>query len=372
MKKGKIVIASVLKPIDDTRLFEKFGISLSQTNKYDVNIIGFYSKKTISYPNISFHPVFNFNRTSIKRFFVSWKYYKTLLKVKPDIIIVSSPDLLIVSTIFKILFGTKLSYDVQENYFNNIYYTKTYPSIIKTFLAYGVRVIEMLTYPFIDLYILAETCYEKEIPFIRNKSVIVQNKFRPLKPIKKANSLPNPPVFRFLYTGTITESYGILEAVNIANIFSKTDSNVTLRIVGHCPKKALHEKLKKLSIQKKFIRYEGAPSPVPHQQIIEAISEANFALLPYKPDKSTENCFPTKIWEYMAHNLPMIIQNHKPWVNYCKSYSSCIAIDFNSFNIEQIKAAIRKEKFYPNPSDISFFWESEELTFLQAINKLDK
>jgi hypothetical protein len=35
------VLTSILKPVDDTRMFEKFGVSLGQTNKYDVNIIGF-------------------------------------------------------------------------------------------------------------------------------------------------------------------------------------------------------------------------------------------------------------------------------------------------------------------------------------------
>jgi hypothetical protein len=44
MKKTKVVIASILKPIDDSRMYEKFGLSLEQANEYEINIIGFASK----------------------------------------------------------------------------------------------------------------------------------------------------------------------------------------------------------------------------------------------------------------------------------------------------------------------------------------
>ncbi len=36
MKKRRIVLASILKPIDDTRMFEKLGTSLSTIKDYEV------------------------------------------------------------------------------------------------------------------------------------------------------------------------------------------------------------------------------------------------------------------------------------------------------------------------------------------------
>ncbi len=44
MKKTKVVIVSLLKPIDDSRMYEKFGLTLEQANEYEINIIGFTSK----------------------------------------------------------------------------------------------------------------------------------------------------------------------------------------------------------------------------------------------------------------------------------------------------------------------------------------
>src|SRR5690606_8100328 len=150
MKKKTLVIASVLKPVNDTRLFEKFGLSISQTNKYEVNIIGFCSKKLQYFPSIHFHPLFNFPRNSWKRLLSSWKYYKTLLKLKPDIIIVTTSELLLVTVVYKILFGAEIYYDIQENYYRNIRFTDTYLQLLRLPLATFVRGIEYLTSPFIE------------------------------------------------------------------------------------------------------------------------------------------------------------------------------------------------------------------------------
>ena len=120
MKKTKVVIASVLKPIDDTRMLEKFGLSMAETNKYDINIIGFESKNSFAHDYIHFTPINSFNRLSFSRLFKPWKVYRTLIKVKPNIIIANTHELLIVTFLYKILFGAKFLYDVQENYSKSI------------------------------------------------------------------------------------------------------------------------------------------------------------------------------------------------------------------------------------------------------------
>ena len=53
MKKQRIVLASVLKPVDDVRMFEKIGKSLSAITGHDVFIIGYPSKAPGADPKIS-------------------------------------------------------------------------------------------------------------------------------------------------------------------------------------------------------------------------------------------------------------------------------------------------------------------------------
>ena len=121
MSKTKIVLASILKPVDDTRMYEKVGISLSQTKKYAINIIGFWTKKKLK-TNEAFtiFPAFSFERLAFRRLLAPWMCLKKYIKVKPKLIIFNTHELLIVTIIYKIIFGGKIIYDVQENYYRNI------------------------------------------------------------------------------------------------------------------------------------------------------------------------------------------------------------------------------------------------------------
>lgn len=368
--KKKIVIASVLKPVDDTRMFEKFGLSLSQTNKYEVNIIGFSSKNKTIAPEINFYPLFHFNRLSLQRFTAPLKYYKFLLKVRPDIIIVNSYELLIVSITYKILFGTKLLYDVQENYFRNILYSTTFPLFIRPPLAGLARSIEWFSKPFVNHYFLAEKGYKKEFSFHKGKSTVIENKYKRLKNnINQLNAIKNNKI-RFLYSGTIAENYGILQAIQFTIDISKIENKTELLIIGYCASPKLLIKIKEIEQQHAFISLIGGDNLVPHPQIINAITTADYALLPYQLDKSIENCFPTKIYEYMAHQLPLLIQDHQPWKKYCDQYDSCIAFDFNSYDPDYIFSQLIAKKFYTNGVPSEIFWENEELTFLNVISSL--
>ena len=439
--KKKILLASILKPVNDTRMYEKFGISLAQTNKYEIHIAGFKiagcgllisdfkfeiknpkseirnSKSEI--PNIFFHPLFNFKRLTIKRFFAPWKFYILLLKLKPQLIILNTPELLIVTCLYQIIFGSKLYYDVQENYYRNIACTRIYPPIIRNLIAILVRSLEYVTRSFIDHYLLAERNYEQEFSFSKGKSTIIENKYKVPHPIspslrldrdvtpegegeKRVQVIKNrtkQQSINLLYSGTIAENYGIFEAVEVAKQLYKIDQKVTLTIIGYC---ALKKTLKRLVASVSgfnFIYLIGGDKLVPHTQIIEAIPKADFGLVSYQPNKSTENCIPTKIFEYMAHKLPMIvqynpltkvrstkyelrkpkfetqsrvlgtkpeIQNHN-WESFCRQYNAGIIIDYKHFDPKTLYSKMLTQKFYPEGIPQEVFWDSEEAKLIDLV-----
>jgi hypothetical protein len=55
IKKRRIVLASVLKPVDDTRMFEKIGVSLAGADEAEVIIIGYPSQRPPTHQTITFH-----------------------------------------------------------------------------------------------------------------------------------------------------------------------------------------------------------------------------------------------------------------------------------------------------------------------------
>ena len=184
MKKRRIVLASILKPVNDTRMFEKIGVSLVQSGQYEVNIIGYPTESAISDPNVHFHPLPKFKRLSFARFTARLKVLKFIIKVKPELLIVTTHELLEVAILIRIFFGTKIIYDIQENYWRNILYTDAFPKIIRPLIASFVRLKEWATSPFFSRFLLAEKCYAYELGFLKNKFVVIENK------CKVINSVP--------------------------------------------------------------------------------------------------------------------------------------------------------------------------------------
>src|SRR5687768_10146092 len=94
VKNRTIVIASVLKPVNDTRMFEKMGITLSNTKSYKVHIIGF-APPSIPATSIKLHPLKPFKRLSFDRLLAPWKVLRKVLSLKPSLLIITTHELLV-------------------------------------------------------------------------------------------------------------------------------------------------------------------------------------------------------------------------------------------------------------------------------------
>lgn len=371
MKKRKLVIASVLKPVDDTRMYEKFGLSLGQTNKYEINIIGFYVKKLPKAANIKFHPLFKFKRLSISRLAAPLKCFKKYLQLKPKLIIINTHELLLVTILYKILFGTKIIYDIRENYFRNILYTNSFPYILRPLIAGYVRGKEYLSRIFFDHYFLAERQYEKEFSFPRGRSTIIENKYKPIElKTEDGKSIKKNLVTTLLFTGTLAESTGIFECINFTKKLHKEDPSVRLKIVGYCSIPATLNRLKKTIESTDFIELEGGDKLVTHSKVLQAIREADFGVIYYPWNRSTMNTMPTKLFEYLGNQLPILLQNHQPWTELCSHYNAAVTINSEDFNAEVVLEKMKSTKFYTITPKEEILWVTEEKKLLEIISKL--
>ena len=95
----------------------------------------------------------------------------------------------------------------------------------------------------------------------------------------------------------------------------------------------------------------------------------HFALLPYPKKPYITECFPSKIYEYLACEIPMLLTDHEPWVNYCDQYKACISINFKEYDLEKINEKL-EGNFYENKPGNEIFWQSEEANFLGTITDL--
>src|SRR6267378_3610106 len=92
-QKRRILLASVLKPVDEPRMFERMGQSLV-ANGYEVFIAGFpsVSKKTSN--EIHFLPHKKFERMSAGRIKARFQILRKALLIKPAIFMVTTHELM--------------------------------------------------------------------------------------------------------------------------------------------------------------------------------------------------------------------------------------------------------------------------------------
>jgi glycosyltransferase involved in cell wall biosynthesis len=367
MKKQRIVLASVLKPVDDTRMFEKIGKSLSENSHFEIFIIGYASKQPPVDPKITFLPHPNFVRLSLTRALMPLIILKKIYKVKPEAIIVNTHELLIVANLYRIFFGAKIIYDVQENYWRNILWTDTFPSLFKYPIACWVRMKEIVLSRFIRLFLLAEKGFEKEMKFFQNKFIILENKSTLPKGFERTKS---NGVIKLLFSGTISESTGVFEAINLTNMLHQQDPSVSLHIVGYCSITHTLNEVKKAIKDKPFILLTGGDQLVPHHEILGQISSSDFGIIYYPASPHIENKIPTKLYEYLSAQLPMLIQNYPPWAALCQPYQAAIPIDFKSpIDAAALLQKMKQTHFYTTaPADV--LWASEEKKLHDAINKV--
>ncbi len=364
MKKRTIVLASVLKPVDDTRMFEKFGISLSDSGDYQVVIIGYPSSIKPAYPNIDFLPLDSFKRLSSQRLLAPLKVFLKICKVKHDILIVNTHELLIVALLNRIIFGGKIIYDIQENYYRNILYTDAFPKLLKPILALWVRAKEKLTSPFFHWFFLAERGYEKEFSFTREKVTVLENKPRITKHLKREKLVGKT---NLLFSGTLGESTGLFKAISLAKDLHQLDKTITLHIIGYAAKHETYVKIMNEISGYDFINMTGGNHLVPHVEIMEAIMKADFGIIAYPPSPHTQNSMPTKLYEYVASKLPILLLDHKPWVEFCQKYDAAIVL--GDLKPAELLSKMRTIAFYTKePNQVS--WISEEIKLLYLLRKI--
>lgn len=371
MKKTRILISSVLKPINDTRMFEKIGASLAKLPEAEVHIAGFPAVIRSTGIPVFCHPFISFKRLSWGRLKTQWAYWQLLRQLKPAILIVSTHELLVVSILYTFFFGGKIWYDVRENYFLNLTTQNAYPPVIRYLLAYGIRCLEYLTAPGIAEYLLAERCYAAELPFIGKKYTILENKYQPLTeavPVTFPRKL-SPGQVRLLYSGTISEIHGIFEAIRLVDKLHRENAGFSLTIIGYCASTTTLQQVKAAITLKPYISLIGGDQLVSHDQIIKHIRQSDLGLLPYQPHPSTVACTPTKLFEYLAHVLPVLVQDNPLWAKYVHRYQAGICLNFSEPDTGALLQQLFTRHFYPDGLATGVFWETEEENLFSVAQK---
>jgi hypothetical protein len=356
VKKKRVVIASVLKPVDDTRMFGKFALSLLEVDALEVHVMGRSSKSFID-DKIQVHQLGFFGRISAGRFLAPWKVLFKIVALRPKLVIITTHELLFSSIIAKAFTGCKVIYDVQENYFLNIIHGRTFSVFIRNIVATYVRLKERLTSLFIDHFFLAEKAYLSELSFIGKKNTVLENKV--VRPTNLHWRTKSKAGKKLLFSGTLAETTGVFTALKLARSLYEVDRNISLRIVGYCSQSSILERIKKEIAPLPFITLYGGDSLVPHEEILSEILKADAGIISYPPNASTYSAIPTKLYEYLGYQLPILLIDHAPWVALAEKYGAAIVFNPSDLHPDEILKSFNAKSFYDVKAGDEIYWESE-------------
>lgn len=362
-RKRKLVIASTLKPVDDPRLFEKLALTLADTGRYECHVIGAPGGPT---KHISAHELKRVKRLSFSRFSLPFIVLAKIFKLQPEVLIVTTHELLLAAFVYKILTRGIVVYDIQENYYLNIIHTNAFPPVIRQFVAVWVRLKERLASRFIDQFLLAEKCFENELVFPRQRSVTLENKVI-IQPGFKRTAAGDR--IELLFSGTIDESTGVYEAVSIARLLNGCNPRYTLHIIGYCARPEVLAILKDMIAPFPFIRLTGGDELQPHSAIINAISQAHVGLILYRPSPHINNRMPTKLYEYLGCQLPILIRSDLWWREVVSKAEAGLAVNVNDVGPNSLADKLIQSKFYSSGTR-NIMYEFERHRLIEAIDTL--
>lgn len=221
-------------------------------------------------------------------------------------------------------------------------------------------------------FFLAERCYLNECSFIKSSHTLLENKVRALPASFRQKRRPvipgNGPV-RFIYSGTIAESYGIFDSLKLIQHWREEGHDCSLQIIGYCPRADTLREIHLFIADKPHITLTGGAHFVPHSAIKEALLDADMALIPYRLNPSNQHCFPTRIWECLAYQVPMLMREEHPWKELLRQYNAGFALPYSTKTASwPFKETLTFYNTAPIPD--SFYWEAEEKKLLQAIETL--
>ncbi len=362
-EKRRIVIASVLKPVDDTRMTEKIGQSLVDCGLYAVSVIGYCPSGTTP-ENIECISLGRFTRISVARYLARWRAFSIAFRRKPDVFIFGTYELIFPAILLKVILGTRIIYDVRENYYRNIHHSEALPFLLRFPLALTVRLVEKVTAPAIDHFILAERGYEDEFRFHRGGWTVLENKAMPSQATARRWKKGEP--LHLLFSGTLSESTGVFRAIDLVAKIHQHVPDVRLTIAGYAASPAVRRRIQEAASSHSFVALIGIDQLVPHSKILSLISGSHAGIIAYLHLPQTQNTVPTKLFEYLQASLPILTEKHWTWADRYEQCRPFVFTNFETPDIDLIINQLSNSSLYPIPAPDTG-WNTEVTKLLEII-----
>ena len=356
IRRKKILLASVLNPVDHVRIYYREAMSLANAG-YDIHIYGNSPTQSIgSTDNITFHIHPVPKRFSLERALSQNAFRKVLKNIQPDILHIHTPELILEALKWKNETGNILIYDRHEAYPLQTLNPKLYPFGLNYLLPKWIKYLENKIDKKAAAIIVAEAGYLTEYPWKCANVVWIRNSCPSLENIEFP---PFPEKPYLLIAGNLDPSWGLLNALKI---WEKYFQSYPLIIAGYCPQLGIRKELNAWATKYKSIQLIGINSLIPWIKLMGWMKGASGLLAPFPDQPFLRGKMPSRFYEAGANGIPIIAEYREEWFQYWSPYDMM-------YTPEQFAALPAIPT--PSPPSDTWSWELDAQQLLNLYEDLD-
>lgn len=296
------MMASSVHVWSDTRIYFKEAKTLaSQGLEVDFYAIDYPSEKAVI-PNLTMHymkPQKRYNR------FVHWRFlYKEMIQSDAMYFHFHDPELLFVARALKKRLGDeiRITYDMHEHLPAAIKTKQWLPAFIRPTLSSLVERVEKKLMKYCDTVIFAELSYKENYTELGLNKVDVLN--YPILP--KIDVVPvKEEVFTLIYVGILIEQRGLFNMLELAKALKEKQTiDFHFKLIGpiFTNEEVVTQFIKNNDLSDNITLY----GRMQYKDIWEHYASAHVGVCLLHPTPNNLNSHSTKLFEYMAAELPII------------------------------------------------------------------
>lgn len=317
-KRPHMLHLTVQNPALHTRIFYKLALSQLAAG-WKVSVAGQCdAQHSFEESGVTIYPIQPFSRLSPKRLTLRGRLYELVRTLRPDAVTIHAPELLPLAVRMHQKLGTRIWYDVHEDYQLDLHHAAHFPKWLRRPLGDAVRRMEQQALPSISVVTYAEESYA-DVLQAGDKSSILPNLFT-------ARSQTSPSTVEvaedpyFLFTGTLARERGTFAAIDCWEQLFPT-CGYPLIIAGQSARESIIAELQARIAASPYvgsIRLIGGSEYVPYSDIVALIQGCYAGLGLYEPLPHLVGKLPTKYFEHLALGRPLLYPAHGAWERFGK------------------------------------------------------
>jgi glycosyltransferase involved in cell wall biosynthesis len=367
-EKRNIFIGTSVHRWNDNRIFYKEAISLAKRFNVQLHAPADFDQKSLNGVKIFGLPIWK--KESDRRKIRKELWVRLKKNTNTDIFIFHDPELIWIGIKVAVFSDIKVIYDIHEDTIQSIRRKKWLTPLNKLIAIIGYSLLQGLSKPIFNHYLLAEDSYKN---FIKSKTTVIHN-----YPIKTQWPKEKEKIFDLVYLGDVTEDRGGLLMIDLLSTLTHIYPEVKLALVGKIEANVnllINKRVNELKLEN-HVRIFGYMN---YPDAMEIVCKSKIGLCLLKQVKNYIHSYPTKLFDYMQVGVPYVCSNfplYEELLNECQAGILVEPLNVKGTANEILDLLNNTEKYdrmSQNGINIlknNYNWASQEKKLITVINSI--